>query len=551
VAQLVVTLRRIPNHTYTPVRALLSRGIKDRPPAAMGFDTSLKPRMDSAQPTPEMPTLLSPDLDPTSTATTMSHLEAPRNSSLKGVTAPSHLENKDPAGTVLHTEAPSPHSSEAATWAKILRTQLSLSAFSSDPAVGTQSPFPLIDEIVMQAPRRRAADQAAAAMAHEIARLLYPHHDNPVGSIIQYERELVTLRKLVVDQRKRTISENIKQNELFDWSKRILKQGAWHPDTDPWSLDGAPALPVPVQLAEGESLVPFFEHLACDGTEAKSSTARAAADAIEIEEPYYNVKSLEFERGVLYADRRLDLCKMFLGPNHIADLMQSLKTNKFVKHFLLGNNIIGPHGARCISDFVKEFPDRIDTWYLGGDCIDATSFALLVDEWVKSSVVTNIWLKRNPLTSESADDVFRLITQTPNLRTLDLDQTELGDAGIAQLFNRLAKYSPPEDPLPLRHIYLGAVGIGANGARAIAKYLASNDCKLDAIYAANNPLGNEGVIALAEGLKNNLSITRLTLNSVGMSDDGAIALCEALGEHPSIKTLNIGPHFATQDLGSR
>ncbi|KAJ4351753.1 uncharacterized protein N0V89_007096 [Didymosphaeria variabile] len=470
-----------------------------------------------------MGNLTPPEGSPKSTATIASYVEAHSNNSPETMaTAISPMESSAgsyrnaPVTTAVQMEDPSLQPREAAEWANILRSQLSIVASSHKSETDVRSSSPLVNEIVMQAPRRRAANPAVAAMANKIAQLLYPHHSNQVGAIIQYEKDLVTLRNLVVDQRKRVISENTKRNELFDWSKRILKQGAWDPATDLWSLDGAPALPMPVRVAEAESLEPFFEHLALDGTEAKSSTARAAADATEIEEPYYDVKSLEFERGVLYSDRRLDLCKMVLGPTHIESLMESLKTNRFVAHFLLGNNIIGPHGARCIADFVKEFPNRMDTWYLAGNCIDTISCALLVDEWVKSSVVTNIWLKRNPLMPESADDIFRLITETANLRTLDLDQTKLGDVGVTKLFNKLANYTPV-DPLSLRHIYLNAVGIGAKGAAAIAEYLALPDCELDAIYAANNPLGNDGVIALAKGLKKNQSLTRLTLNSVVLS----------------------------------
>ena len=213
-----------------------------------------------------------------------------------------------------------------------------------------------------------------------------------------------------------------------------------------------------------------------------------------------------------------------------------------------GNNIIGPHGAKCIADFVNQFPNRMDTWYLAGNCIDAPSFRLLVDEWVNSSSVTNVWLKRNPLGPAAADDVFRLITQTPNLRTLDLDQTELGDAGVEDLFNKLATH---DKPVALRHVYLNAIGIGAKGAVAIAQYLASPHCALDALYMTNNPLGNAGVAALAIGVKSNTSLTRLTLASVGVSDEGIIALCGALEQHPKLITLDIGQSYATEDLDSR
>lgn len=434
----------------------------------------------------------------------------------------------------------------AQDWATKLQQQLLL--VSSYPNLEDVPSSITIDEGILEAPRRRAADAGAAELANQIAQLMYPpENTSSLFPIIQYEKDLVRLRKLVILQRKRTIDDNTKRKELMSWAPRIIKQGAWNPVADPVSLNGAPSLPMPVEIADLESLAPFFQHIALGGNVAKTSTVHGD-EAVEIEEPYYNTPSLEFEKGVMYSDNRMDLCKMVLGPNNIGALMESLKTNEFITHFLLGNNIIGPHGAKCIAEFLKEYPNRMDTWYLAGNCIDAPSFGVLVDEWVKSTSVTNIWLKRNPLGPKSADDVFGLITTAANLRTLDLDQTELGDAGVAKIFTALAHH---ERPVALRHIYLNAVGIGNDGAEAIAKYLASPHCALDALYATNNPLGNNGVTALAAGLKQNKSLSRLTLASVGVSDDGVIALCDALEHHPRLVTLDIGQSYATEDLGSR
>ncbi|KAF2473616.1 RNI-like protein [Lindgomyces ingoldianus] len=402
----------------------------------------------------------------------------------------------------------------------------------------------------MEAPRRGAANPEAATLANQIAQLLYPSPENSLGSLIKYEKDIVKLRKYIIRQRKRTIELGTERNQLTNWNEKILKQGPWDPIEDPVSLSGAPSLPMPVQIAERETLEPFFEHLRLGGTEEKTSTPRGIEDAIEVEEPHYGTKTLEFENGVVYSDRRMDLCKMVLGPPNIGELLESLKTNTFITHFLLGNNIIGPHGAKCIADFLKEYPDRMDTWYIAGNCIDAPSFKLLVDGWVRSSSVTNIWLKRNPLTSAAADDVFRLITQAPNLRTLDLDQTELGDAGVAELFQKLARYLPGK-PLALRHLYLNGIGISVKAATAMAEYLSSPHCTLDSLYATNNPIGSAGVAAFAAGLRNNKSLSRLTFASVGLGDDGTIALCEALYDHPNIKTLDIGQSYATIDLGMR
>ena len=438
----------------------------------------------------------------------------------------------------------------ALEWANKIRQQLLLVA-PYDESDDNQLPESLtIDESIMEAPRRKAANPTTAALASQVAQSLYPTPDNSLSSVIRYDKDIVKLRRYVLEQRKRAIRLATERNEQFNWNKRIAGQGLWDPVSDPVSLKGAPSLPMPVKVADPQTLAPFFEHLKLGGTDDTSSSTRAADDAIEADEPYYGTKTLEFEKGVLYSDHRMDLCKMVLGPPNIGELLKSLKTNTFVTHFLLGNNIIGPHGAKCIAEFLKEFPDRMDTWYLAGNCIDAPSFSLLVNEWIRSKSVTNIWLKRNPLGPSSAANVYKLITQTPNLRTLDLDQTELGDAGIAELFSKLATHVS-DTALPLRHIYLNAVGIGVKGAEAIAQYLASSQCKLHSLYAMNNPMGSAGVSALAVGLKQNKSLARLTLASVGMGDDGAIALCDALSSHPNISAIDIGPSYATPDLGSR
>ena len=92
--------------------------------------------------------------------------------------------------------------------------------------------------------------------------------------------------------------------------------------------------------------------------------------------------------------------------------MTSLETNPFVRHFLLGNNLIGPAGAMRIAQFLSQHK-RIETWYLAGNCIDAKSFKLLVDGFVSSPAITNIWLKRNPLGPGSASSLHYLITSSP------------------------------------------------------------------------------------------------------------------------------------------
>lgn len=209
---------------------------------------------------------------------------------------------------------------------------------------------------------------------------------------------------------------------------------------------------------------------------------------------------------------------------------------------------MGGDGVASIAKYLSLFPNRIQTWYLPGNYIRSTDFHLLSDQWQKSTSVTSIWLKRNPLGMITWSKVSSLIKYTVNLHTLDLEQTGFGEQGVIQLFQSLLKH---DQPIALRHIYLGANGVGGDGATAIANYLNSSHCKLVSLHLTNNYLGNRGATALAEGLKSNTSITRLSLASVAMSDDGVIALSEALQNHPNLTALDLSQSPITDEVDAR
>ncbi|KAF2404967.1 RNI-like protein [Trichodelitschia bisporula] len=399
-----------------------------------------------------------------------------------------------------------------------------------------------VDDSLYNVPSRRSKRQP---LVQTVANILYPTPGHSNYPVIHYEKDRCRVKRWIRLQRKYDILQSRKGNMAKRWAERIKKQGPWNPDTHPVSLQGAFALPMPVKISDPESLAPFFDHLRQDGTHEPSSAA-PGAPAVLIPEPYYETPALEFPKGVIYEDGRMDLCKMVLGPPNIGALMESLRSNTFVKHFLLGNNIIGPTGARHIADFLHDNPNRIQTWYLAGNCIDTESFNLLVDALVGSPVVTNIWLKRNPLGPGSANDLFRIITQVPHLRTLDLDQTELGDVGVDALFSKLAEY---DADLPLENIYLNGCGIGLNGASAISRYLASEYCNLKSLYMSNNPVGSPGGAALARGLLKNTLLERLSLSSTGLTDDGMVEIVTSLTCSKTLRVLDVGQSFATEDLG--
>lgn len=419
-----------------------------------------------------------------------------------------------------------------------------------------------VSDALHDLPRRKSARHELAVA---IASLMYPVHEGSLTSIIRYEADRVRLRAWAALQRKFDILQTTRKNghtafgmtggaapgvQAPVWAARITAQGPWDPAKHPISLDGAPAIPMPVKVAHEADLAPFLGHLENGGTfELKGDEKGFELDEGR-GEPYYGVKGAEFRKGVVYEDGRMDLCKMVVGPDHIGKLMDSLRPNTFVKHFLLGNNIIGPVGAQEVASFIEEIPDRIDTWYLAGNCINGAGLRVLVDAMVQSEAITNIWLKRNPLGPDASEDLFRLVTGVKNLRTLDLDQTQLGNRGVADLFTRLAAHKVQEGKqLPLQHIYLNGNGISVEGAHAIGEFLTSPHCGLTSIYMSCNPLGDEGVKALADAVPKAPYLTRLFLQSVGVSTKGAIALCNAVTGHHTLEAFDLGQGYITHDLG--
>ncbi|KAF4555439.1 Hypothetical protein D9617_2g053980 [Elsinoe fawcettii] len=396
-----------------------------------------------------------------------------------------------------------------------------------------------IDPSVLGLPRRKSKH---AHLAHTLAARVRPNSTLP---ILQYEKDVVQLRAAVLDRRRQDSREANTAKENNTWSKRLVSQGPWDELVDPISYDGPRALPMPVELSDIQSLQPFFKHLAEDGDDHTYS--HHGQYGIE---QHQDVHMLEYEKGVLYSDGRMDLCKMVVGPHNIKALMDALRTNTFTQHFLLGNNVIGPTGARAIADFVHETPDKFETWYLAGNCIDTSSLEILVNEWVESSSITNIWLKRNPLGPSAAPILFRLVTQTQNVRTLDLDQTELGDAGAAEFFTLLADYLPQHPPLALRNLYLNATGLGPLTMAALSNYLSQANCKLESLYLSLNPIGSS-LHLLCPGVAKSTSLYRLGLSSCGLTSESITPLLAATTAHPSLRALDLSQSYATIDLSAR
>jgi hypothetical protein len=167
---------------------------------------------------------------------------------------------------------------------------------------------------------------------------------------------------------------------------------------------------------------------------------------------------------------------------------------------------------------------------------------------VKSKKITNVWLKRNPLGPNAADVLANLVIQTENLRTLDLENTELGDKGVSKFLHLLTGTAAPHR---LRNLFLNANGLGEEASQALAAYLDSPNTQLESIFLGSNPIGDTGIKHLAPALRRHSTLQRLSLCSTALTPDGVNELCAALADHPSLTTLDLSRSMTTIPHGQR
>jgi hypothetical protein len=186
--------------------------------------------------------------------------------------------------------------------------------------------------------------------------------------------------------------------------------------------------------------------------------------------------------------------------------------------------------------------------YLAGNMIDAQGLDGITEQLKDSKVLQALWLKRNPLGPQAIQSISTLITTIPTLITLDLDQTELEDKGVAKLFDSLVAY---KGLISLETIYLNSNGIGLAACEAISRFLAKEDCALQNLYMSGNPIGDDGALYLAKGLETNNSLKRINFGSCGINSKGAIAIMRSLCRHPAVISINLAQAVFTADLKAR
>jgi Ran GTPase-activating protein (RanGAP) involved in mRNA processing and transport len=350
-----------------------------------------------------------------------------------------------------------------------------------------------------------------------------------VHSYIKYGKLIATLSLYY-----RAQEEKRKEDEKYlkNIKKEILKnKDLWNQlKNKPIANEVTNPTPMPVNIAPYEHLEDFFKFI--DSNQPV---------------PITHGEFIKFTRGTFFNDGRMDLCKQVVGPSWIGNLMDSLVNNEHIKHFLLGNNIINITGAKCIANFLlNPHKSKIETWYLAGNCIDRDGIDLLCNAFIdsKDNDMISLWLKRNPITSDGALSITKLLKNNQHIKILDLHNTALFNDGLKNLVEGLKENNS------LRHVYLSSNGITAYGISYLADYFENRKHKgLTSLWLDMNRLGDDGAILLLKSLQHYPYLKRLCLGSCALSPMVMPFIYECLRDKENLIFLDIGCYKSTGDMG--
>ena len=197
---------------------------------------------------------------------------------------------------------------------------------------------------------------------------------------------------------------------------------------------------------------------------------------------------------------------------------------------------------------------EIETWYLAGNGIGPGDMGILADALEGNVHARALWLKRNPLGTEGAGHLGRLLAKNRTLRLLDVHNTGLFDEGVEALARA---FESADGALHLRHLYASANALSERSLEALRPVLTkarSAPCSLVSLSLSLNRFGNGGLDVLVDILETGAlgNLERLDLGSVGLEGPDLSRLTRALVRHcAKLRSLDLGTYLSTRDLGEK
>jgi Ran GTPase-activating protein (RanGAP) involved in mRNA processing and transport len=138
-------------------------------------------------------------------------------------------------------------------------------------------------------------------------------------------------------------------------------------------------------------------------------------------------------------------------------------------------------------------------------------------------------LSMNNITYVSAEKIAILLQQTSSsLVELNISENPLGDAGVISIAQALSKNTTPIT------LHLDSVEMTLNGLRELVKMIRTNNT-LKNLSLKKNEINDDGMILLLDGLKFNNVLTNLYLNNNKLTDGCISNIVHVLNNNLTLK----------------
>jgi hypothetical protein len=200
-----------------------------------------------------------------------------------------------------------------------------------------------------------------------------------------------------------------------------------------------------------------------------------------------------------------------LGSVGLAELAPALYRNTSIKVLDMSeNNLNDMESAELLRDILHSSNETITALDLSGNAFGETTGAV---ECIADGLGSNSTLLK-----------------------IDLSSCCLGDGGVSVLAQTIGSRNTP-----LQKLALGYNSISSTGVDVLLQTMEQNSHHITDLDLQRNPIENEGASLLARSLGNNAlpNLTRLSLHSCLIDDDGFIALVSALEQNTSLLHLDL------------
>jgi len=153
--------------------------------------------------------------------------------------------------------------------------------------------------------------------------------------------------------------------------------------------------------------------------------------------------------------------------------------------------------------------------------------------YLGNDLFANIYrLSRNELGIESARALGQALANNQTLCELFIESISCGPEGILAVAESLLVNST------LTKLYLFGNNINNECASVLARALQGPETSLSVLDLQVNDIGNEGILAIAIALRTNSTLTDLNLRKNQFGDEGARALGQALEKNNTLEALS-------------